>query len=451
MAKRKDDRGGGEVPEFLEPFTGGMEEMRALAGGEELPFGVNVVRASLLAGKKAGTPQEASRLAVLHYAVDYGRVELLRKFLADGVDPNMKLFDETLLGLAAGKHHTAIVRELLKAGADPNRKSEGYPPILHAAGDPEQVKVMLEAGADPNAVGQDGSSVLVGAALAGSTEVVKLLLAHGADVNGSSSLYVSSRKPTKGITALMAAAWMGHEKVVRQLIEAGTDPKRADEKGHTAVDWARLCREKKKAAKVIEFLEAAGAAEGEPFIEIAGVPDFEARAKRPEFKAAVAEFTRQLGKPARGFGEFDGGAFFKMTKKKAEAIVEQEQEKWLAQSVFVFRTGYNTPDDESYVGLLPTADKYDALAALETGGMNEGGTADVIRRLKQIEKDDPFVLTFISEDTVEGEFNEKVKTPARVAKKIYAICSDIVTQGTGTVAALAKELQRSRRLFLWWD
>ena len=293
MAKRKRDQGGGEVPEFLQPLTEGMDEMRAMAGGEELPFGVNVVRASLLAGKKARTPQEASRLAVLHYAVDYGRVELLRKFLADGVDPNMKLFDETLLGLAAGKHHTAIVRELLKAGADPNRKSEGYPPILHAAGDPEQVKVMLEAGADPNAVGQDGSSVLVGAALAGSTEVVKLLLAHGADVNGSSSLYVSSRKPTKGITALMAA--------------------------------------------------------------------------------------------------------------------------------------------------------------LETGGMNESGTADVIRRLKQIEKDDPFVLTFISEDTVEGEFNEKVKTPARVAKKIYAICSDIVTQGTGTVAALAKELQRSRRLFLWWD
>jgi hypothetical protein len=31
------------------------------------------------------------------------------------------------------------------------------------------------------------------------------------------------------------------------------------------------------------------------------------------------------------------------------------------------------------------------------------------------------------------------------------VCPDIVTQGTGTVAALARELKWSGDLYCWWD
>jgi hypothetical protein len=34
---------------------------------------------------------------------------------------------------------------------------------------------------------------------------------------------------------------------------------------------------------------------------------------------------------------------------------------------------------------------------------------------------------------------------------MYEFCPDIVDQGVGTVARLAQELSKSRKLYFWWD
>jgi hypothetical protein len=41
--------------------------------------------------------------------------------------------------------------------------------------------------------------------------------------------------------------------------------------------------------------------------------------------------------------------------------------------------------------------------------------------------------------------------PDGLARRFNAFCPDIVTQGTGTVEALARELRRSSQLYCWWD
>ncbi len=77
----------------------------------------------------------------------------------------------------------------------------------------------------PNAARWDGETALMIAANAGSVEVVKQLIAHGADVNAAES--------RKGQTALMWAAAEGHPDVVQVLIENKADVNAASKSGFT--------------------------------------------------------------------------------------------------------------------------------------------------------------------------------------------------------------------------
>ena len=85
------------------------------------------------------------------------------------------------------------------------------------------------------------------AANAGSAEVVKQLIAHGADVNAAES--------RKGQTALMWAAAEGHPDVVQVLIDNKADVNAASKSGFTALVFAAV----KNDPKSVQKLLAAGA------------------------------------------------------------------------------------------------------------------------------------------------------------------------------------------------
>ena len=71
-------------------------------------------------------------------------------------------------------------------------------------------------------------------------------------------------------------------------------------------------------------------------------------------------------------------------------------------------------------------------------------------RVKELEADQPFVLTGIGFDYMEGHFTTPVKDPGGLAIRMYQFCPDIVDQGVGTVEKLAAELQNGS-LYFWWD
>src|SRR5215467_14735877 len=67
----------------------------------------------------------------------------------------------TPLLVAASQNDAAQVRQLLKAGANPNvRNKLDTTPLLEAAfrSNAEIIKALLDAGADPNAAGADGQT-----------------------------------------------------------------------------------------------------------------------------------------------------------------------------------------------------------------------------------------------------------------------------------------------------
>jgi len=95
------------------------------------------------------------------------------------------------------------------------RDSGGRTP-LHVAAFARQrqaVQALLQAGADPAALEQGRYDAVTIAAVADDEETLRVLLAGGASARLTTSRYNG--------TALIAAAHLGHDGVVRQLIQAG--------------------------------------------------------------------------------------------------------------------------------------------------------------------------------------------------------------------------------------
>ncbi len=80
-------------------------------------------------------------------------------------------------------------------------------------GNVDLVKSLLAAGADVNIKNQEGDTALILAAMKGHDEVVMVLIDAGADVN---------IKSNHGLTALSVSEWYGHTEISRLLRDTGT-------------------------------------------------------------------------------------------------------------------------------------------------------------------------------------------------------------------------------------
>ncbi|MYD43008.1 MAG: hypothetical protein F4W90_03845 [Gammaproteobacteria bacterium] len=90
-------------------------------------------------------------------------------------------------------------------------------------GDVKTLKQLLKDGQDVDAKDPSfGFSALNFAVLGNQPKAVRLLLKHGADVNGGS---------LDGNTPLHAASFLGYDKVAKELLRAGADPMQANGQG----------------------------------------------------------------------------------------------------------------------------------------------------------------------------------------------------------------------------
>lgn len=110
---------------------------------------------------------------------------LLLAWRARGLDLNAPLEGKTLLHQAVLTQRHWLVEGLLAAGASPMAPTEGQPAFLVAAyyNEIEAVKAMLETGhVEIHATGIHGQTAAHYAALNGNADLLKLLLAHGANL-----------------------------------------------------------------------------------------------------------------------------------------------------------------------------------------------------------------------------------------------------------------------------
>ncbi|ETV85359.1 hypothetical protein H257_03116 [Aphanomyces astaci] len=149
-----------------------------------------------------------------------------------------------------------------------------------ANGSKTMVEFLLDHGADIDAPGKDGTTPLCAAALWGNEVMVKFLLARGARV--------SANNDGTGWTALHAAAFQEHGKVVRMLLEADADPFVRDTDGRTACDYASISE------AIWPFFAARGCEKSlkPDLIDKGIIRKVENQAEESGYEPAVAEYSR---------------------------------------------------------------------------------------------------------------------------------------------------------------
>ncbi len=194
--------------------------------------------------------------AQLIQAAEEGDTPTLLQLLAAGAAINSRdAQGRTPVMAATHGNHVETVQALIDAGADidiqDNRQDN---PFLYAGAEGllAILKLTIDAGANTKLTNRFGGTALIPAAERGPVEVVAELLNHtDVDIDHVNNL---------GWTALLEAIILGdggpqRTEVVRLLVEAGADVNLADGQGVTPLTHAR----QRGYTVMIELLEAAGA------------------------------------------------------------------------------------------------------------------------------------------------------------------------------------------------
>jgi ankyrin repeat protein len=198
----------------------------------------------LLAAKASPNAKLLNGETVLMTCARTGNAEAVKALLVAGADPKAAEpeHNQTALMWAAAERHPEVVGLLIEFGADVRARSRSYTqtvvseqtqragreqlnydvtrggstPLLFAAraGDAESTKQLMVKGADPNDSLPDGTSALVLAAHSGNRDVALALLDKGANPNDLGL----------GYSALHAAILRSDLNLVKALLAHGADP-----------------------------------------------------------------------------------------------------------------------------------------------------------------------------------------------------------------------------------
>lgn len=132
------------------------------------------------------------------------------------------------------------VKKHIKDGADVNDANDSGESVLANAVryrcDMDLLMLLIDNGADINDFDDEGISIFDTSITYNSMEMVEYIISQGIDVN-----FTNRRS---GFSPLMAAASYGRSEMVKLLLEHGANQNAIDTKGFSAVDFARKMNKK---------------------------------------------------------------------------------------------------------------------------------------------------------------------------------------------------------------
>jgi uncharacterized protein len=199
---------------------------------------------------------EAARYGGLHAAAHLGDAAAIEQLAAQVAPLNARdAYGRTPLHVATFARRREAIRALVRAGADPHLlENDRYDCVTIAAvaDDEETLRLLLSLGASAKLITSryDGTA-LIAAAHLGHDGVVGQLIAAGAPLDHVNNLHW---------TALIESVVLGdggrrHQATLRALIQAGANLQLPDRQGQTALALARA----RGYAEMVRMLQEAGA------------------------------------------------------------------------------------------------------------------------------------------------------------------------------------------------
>lgn len=236
------------TPNFRKLTLGEDNATAALYTATAVDGSKDLIRFLLEEGEGISVRGVTARARSIHTSPGKASDELVRFVLSQKT--NLILKDGTALHWAAAKKRKALIKLLLKNGANIDSQDlEGMTPLHVAASleDGSIAQILLENDAHVNSKNYGGMTPLHVAASLEHASIVQLLLENGADINsrdygGMTPLHIAASledgsivrlllendahvnaKDNGGMTPLHVAASRGHEMAVRFLLEGGAD------------------------------------------------------------------------------------------------------------------------------------------------------------------------------------------------------------------------------------
>jgi hypothetical protein len=157
------------------------------------------------------------------------------------INATKPLRSHSLLHIAVARGDMKEAEKQLAAGISLNYLAgDGLAP-LHWSISNDTTEQLLQLGADPDVVSTQGATPMMNAVQSNKMEQLLLLLKWKANVNA---------RDHRGFTSLHRAAEMGHEDMVKVLLENGAD-KAIVAEGHTALSLAKM-RENKNIIQLLQ-------------------------------------------------------------------------------------------------------------------------------------------------------------------------------------------------------
>ena len=207
---------------------------------------------------------------LIHAIRNKGKYEHIKLLLINGADANSAdIWGRTALMIAASKNSANIVKLLIDYGSDINKKINeiGWTPLMesvfscriitrHTASpyastlgvdtqvlvNTDIVKLLVQSGADLNATNECGMTALMLACVQRTHSIVSILIRAGANLDIAD---------TNKYTALMHATLETNEAVVKDLLDSGADIHAIDNNGKTALDISNI----RKQLNIIRLIE----------------------------------------------------------------------------------------------------------------------------------------------------------------------------------------------------